>query len=64
MLAALVLTFHNDPGRAVGQADRAFRFIDVLPARAGSAERIHINICHIEIHLNILSLRQDRDRDR
>ncbi len=52
MLAAFVLTLHDDAGRQMGQTDRTVGFVDVLPARAAGSERILPHVIFVDVDLD------------
>ena len=60
ILAALVLTLHDRAGRQVRHADSARGLVDLLPARAGGAERIDLQLGGVEVKLGLFQLRQHR----
>jgi hypothetical protein len=63
-LRLLVLHCHHQPGREVGDPDCGVRRIDALPAWAGGAVDVHLEVVRVDLDVDLLSLRHDRDRRR
>src|ERR1700722_7323260 len=49
VLAAFVLTLDHGVGRQVGDADRGFHFVDVLPAVAAGAEGVNAQVVGLDV---------------
>ena len=60
-LRLLVLHRYHDPGRLVGDADRRVGRIDRLPPRSGGPVDVDLEVVRIDVHLDLLGLRQHRD---
>ena len=62
MLAALLLHRDHDAGGQVRNAHGGFGFVDMLAAGAGGAIDIDAQIAFVDLHVDFLDFRQDRDR--
>ncbi len=61
-LRALVLALHHDPARPMGDAHRGVGLVDVLPAGAGGAVGVHLQIVVDDLDLaGLLHHRSDLD---
>ena len=60
VLAAPVLAGDHQPGRQVGDADRRIGRVDVLPARAGCAIGVDLEVARIDLHIDLVRLWQHR----
>ena len=60
ILAALVLTLHDRAGRQVRHADSARGLVDLLPARAGGAECVDLQLGGVKMEFSLFQLRQHR----
>ena len=63
-LALFILAGNHDSGRDVGQTYRRVRRVDALTAVSGCTEYIEFTVVHIDLHVEILYLRHNRNRDR
>src|SRR6202041_2020243 len=64
VLRTAVLHHHHDAGRKMGDADRRFGLVDVLAAGTLRAHGIDLEIVALDIDIDLLDLRQYRDRRR
>ena len=63
MLAALVLTRHDDTARQVRDAHRGLGLVDVLAAGARGTVDIHLEVRGIDLDLDVVvDLRRDEHR--
>ena len=62
VLALFVLALHDNAGRQVRDADRAFRLVDLLAARAARAHRVDLQVFDRGCRLRPRSLRAGRRR--
>src|SRR5690606_10292174 len=62
VLRLLVLLTDDDPGGNVGDADRAVRRVDRLPAGAARAEDVDAQILLVDVDVDLLRLGQNGDR--
>mmetsp|Transcript_24717 Transcript_24717/g.82166 ORF Transcript_24717/g.82166 Transcript_24717/m.82166 type:complete len:378 (-) Transcript_24717:300-1433(-) len=53
-----------DAGRLVRQVDRRLDLVDVLPARAARASRVHLDVAGLDLDGNLVHLGHDSDRRR
>ena len=63
VLAALLLHRHDDPSGEVGDADGAFRLVDVLAAGAGCAVDVDLEVVVVDLDIDFLGFGQDGDGD-
>jgi hypothetical protein len=63
-LRLLVLHGDDEPGRLVGDPDRAIGGVDRLAARPGRAVDVDLEVVRVDLHLDLLGLREHRDRRR
>ena len=63
-LAAFDLTRHRDAGRLVDQAHRGAGLVDVLAARAGRAEDLHLDVGLVDVDVDVPVVEQRHDRQR
>mmetsp|Transcript_14019 Transcript_14019/g.45236 ORF Transcript_14019/g.45236 Transcript_14019/m.45236 type:complete len:352 (-) Transcript_14019:323-1378(-) len=54
----------SDAGRLVRQVDRRLDLVDVLPARAARASRVHLDVAGLDLDGNLVHLGHDSDRRR
>ncbi len=54
VLAPFVLTLHDDPGRDVGQSNRAVGLVDVLPAGPTGPKRVRAYVIFIDFDFDVV----------
>src|SRR6201999_4120192 len=64
VLRAAVLHHDHNAGRDMGDADRRFRFVDVLTAGALRAHGLDPQVIVLDVDIDILDFRQHRNRRR
>ena len=60
VLAPLVLALHHHSGGNVRDSNGRTRLVYVLSAGPAGAERVNLNVVHVEVHVHIFGLRQYR----
>ncbi len=62
VLRLLVLAGDDQPGRHMGHADGRLGLVDMLPAGAGGPEQVDAQFTRVDLDLDIIRFRQDRNR--